>query len=116
MSIINWPNSLPNPISGSWNATSVSPYVKDKPEFGASLKRRRFTRSLKLFKFSLQINRTQLADIWNFYEAICSDGGESFNWIHPITDHEYECRFATELKESNVEADLWSVDIELEEI
>lgn len=116
MADIDYPTSLPAPMGGTLEEGSVDPWVQDQGEVGAPRRRKRFTRTLHQFPFKLRLTDAQKAALLAFYDDTLDDGVEIFNWTHPTTAVVYEVRFSSRPRPRHFTADLWDVDVALEEV
>lgn len=93
MTSIVFPASLPCPEQGSRVDEKIDPWVSDNVEVGASRRRKRYTRSIHRFSFTLRLKSDQVAVLNAFYVDDLDDGIEAFKWTHPSTAKVYNVRF-----------------------
>jgi hypothetical protein len=108
--------SLPNPVGGSLEESSIDPWISDRGEVGAPRRRKRFTRALRIFPFSLRLTTAQKGTLLTFYDDTLDDGVSAFNWTHPVSGDVYLVRFAGRPVPRHFTAALWDVDVTLEQI
>jgi len=117
MADIDYPTaSLPCMISGTFVENATDPWVQDQGEVGAFRRRKRFTRSLRTFSYSMRLTSEQRTALIEFYEATLDDGVLEFNWTHPWAGLEYEVRFAGRPALDHRYAGKWQVEVALEQI
>lgn len=116
MATIDYPVSLPPPRDGQFAESILETKVSDQGEVGAPRRRNRFTRSLARFSFQLVLTGAQRATLVDFYEVTLVRGVEVFNWAHPTTLQAYEMAMTSHPSIKHLTADIWTADVELEEI
>lgn len=116
MADIDFPASLPCMLSGSLVENGVDPWIQDQGEVGAMRRRKRFTRSLKSFSFSMRLTNVEKAALIEFYDETLDDGVAIFNWRHPWTGDIYEVRFAARPSFSHRYNRIWATEVTLEEV
>lgn len=114
--MLSYPASLPKPLSNSYQAGGVDPWVEDRPEVGSARRRKRFTRSLKTFAFTLRLTTEQLATLKTFYETTLDDGVHSFSWTDPADSTVYIVRFNERFGLRNISPNAWEASIALTEV
>lgn len=116
MTDIIFPITLPLAESGTLEEATTDPWVQDQSEVGASRRRKRFTRALHRFTFSLRLTSLQKLVLLAFYDDTLDDGVLAFRWAHPDTGTVYEARFVGRPPVRHVAADFWDANISIEEI
>lgn len=116
MATINYPLTLPCPLSGSFENDATDPWVQDQAEVGAARRRKRFTRALGQWSFTLLLTKDEAETLRAFYDTTLDNGVEEFNWLHPVTNISYEVRFGSRPKIKWLYAKRYSADVVLEEI
>lgn len=116
MATINYPLALPAPQSGTIEDDATDPWVQDAAEVGAARRRKRFTRALGKWAFTLLLTKEEVGTLRGFYDVTLDTGVEEFNWFHPLTGIQYEVRFGGRPKIKWLYAKRYSADVVLEEI
>ncbi|MGV8830347.1 MAG: hypothetical protein ACOH2N_00085 [Devosia sp.] len=116
MADIDFPSSLPCMLSGTLEETTTEPWVSDQGEVGAPRRRKRFTRALRGFSFSMRLDNADKDALLAFYDEILDDGVKPFNWTHPWTAAIYEVRFTGRPSIQHRYNRYWSIEIALEQI
>lgn len=116
MASIDWPASLPVALLGTLQESTGEAFVSDPAQVGAARRRKRFTRSLKSFSFSMIVTNTQAAALRTFVDTTTSGGVAEFNWTHPVTAVVYEVRFSSLPQLTHQTIGAWRAAIEIEEI
>lgn len=116
MASINWPTGIKSARLGTLQEGYFEPFVSDEPEVGAPRRRKRFTRALRRFSFTLLMTSAQAATFRTFVETTSDRGVLEFNWTHPITAVTYEMRFAQLPEFRQVTHGAWEVGVSIEEI
>ena len=110
-----FPASLRGPLGGSLKPTFNDGIVQDSGEIGPPRKRRRTTRVLRQWSFTLRLTTLAEKAVWDeFYETTTNFGIDSFTWVLIGTTYTVQLLAAPEL--SHVEADIYDVSISLGEI
>lgn len=115
MATINWPD-LPGPKVNTFRDGSTDPWVGDSGEVGAARRRKRFTRALGRWTFSLVLTKSQALVLLEFYHEELDDGVDEFNWLNPLTGVMHEVRFTKRPEPQDVDGSAYEVPIEIEEI
>lgn len=115
MASINWPD-LPGPRLNSLLDGGTDPWVGDSGEVGAARRRKRFTRSLGRWKFTLLLSKPQALSLYSFYKEDLDEGVDEFNWTSPLTGETYEVRFAKRPEFQEVDGNAYEASVELEEV
>lgn len=116
MADIDYPSALPCMLSGSLSEGTSEPWVGDQGEVGAVRRRKRFTRALRSFSYSLRLSSTDKELLFAFYDQTLDDGVKEFNWTHPWTGEIYEVRFTGRPSLQHRYNRYWSVDVSIEQI
>lgn len=116
MADIDFPSTLPCMLSGTLVESGTDPWVQDQGEVGAFRRRKRFTRVLMSFSFSMRLTNDDKAAMISFYEDALDDGTKPFNWRHPWTGDVYEVRFAGRPSFEHRYHRIWKTEVALEEI
>lgn len=93
MATINWPSTLPSPLLEGYKKEIVESVLRQKPDSGPPIARRRFTSGGETIVFKLIINDTQLDTLEIFYYNTTNYGVELFNFNDPLTNTIKECQF-----------------------
>ena len=112
---IEAPAFLQSPIDGTLKRSGVVPWVEDKGEVGASRRRRRFTRTLKKFTFSIAVGLDELDALEDFYDTRLLGGTRQFNWKDCQRGKDYIVRFDQYPATRNVSGGRHQVEINLSE-
>ena len=89
----DFPSALPAPLSGNLEEDGTDPWVSDSGAVGSSRRRKRFTRALKTWTFTLDMSVEERAVLVEFYDDELDSGTYGFNWTHPITGEAHEVKF-----------------------
>lgn len=116
MAAIDWPATLPYPLVGTIAESHVEAYASDAASIGAPRRRKRFTRTLNGFDFSIRMEDAEAAILRTFINTTSDGGVEEFNWTHPETSVSYEVRFKSLPQIKQVSIGIWDAQISLEEI
>lgn len=116
MADIDYPVTLPSPMGGTFEEGDIPSWVEDRGEVGAPDRRNRFTRSLSSFSYTLRMTHTQKEMLNQFYAVDLVRGVKQFNWTHPTTGETYDVQFASKPRPRHLTADLWEVDVSLQEV
>lgn len=116
MATIDWPVSLPVAQDGSLVEGYFESFVSDQPEVGAPRRRKRFTRALRRFSFTMVLTTAQVATLRTFIDTTSDRGVLEFNWTHPITAVAYEMRFDGLPEIRHMTAGNWEVSVTMNEI
>jgi hypothetical protein len=114
--MIEYPSSLPAATAGTLSESSLDPWVDDAGAVGAPRRRKRFTRSLRRWSFSLLLSTDELNTLRTFYVTTLDDGVMEFAWTHPTSAEVFTVRFGGYPKMKHQTGDLWGTDIDLVEI
>ena len=93
-----FPSTLPCPLNGSVKTEYIDGIVQDSGETGIR-KRRRTTRVLKMFSFTMRLTYAQQATWDTFYETTINYGLTSFTWTYDGTSRTVELVQAPEVSE-----------------
>ena len=93
MATINWPSSLPSPLLEGYKKEIVESVLRQNPDNGPPIARRRFTSGGETIVFKILIDDTQLTTLENFYYNTTNYGVELFNFTDPLTNTNKECQF-----------------------
>lgn len=116
MADIDFPASLPPGRDGQFAESSLETKIRDQGDVGAPRQRSRFTRTLERFSFQLLLDDEQKALLLEFYDTTLARGVKQFNWIHPRTLVVYESAMPSRPSPKHLTGQLWTVDIEIEEV
>lgn len=111
-----FPASLPKPLQDNYQPGAIDPWVEDAPEVGSNARRKRVTRALKTFSFTLRLTTAELATLETFYETTLSDGVDSFSWTDPVKGTVYTVRFDQRFSESPIGPYNWDVSMAFTEV
>lgn len=114
--MVDWPTTLPTERSGSVSEGYVSAYVEDQASVGAPRRRKRFTRTLKKWSFSLTMTDAQAVIMRTFIETTTDGGVTEFNWTHPITLTAYEVRLTSIPQIQHIADNIWQCGVQIGEI
>lgn len=82
-----WPENLPKrPPEGAWENELFDPTVRNSPEIGPPMSRKRATTSFEQWNATLVLSTADYALLYNFWKVDCDYGGDTFqgwNWITP---------------------------------
>ena len=106
MADIDFP-SLPSPVGGQFSEGFLETKVQDQGEVGSPRQRNRFTRGLARFSFQMLLTGAQRSAL---------AGVNRFNWTHPTTAVVYEAIMPSRPSIKHMTADLWTADVEIEEV
>lgn len=115
MATINWPD-LPGPRVNTFRDSATDPWVSDSGEVGAARRRKRFTRALGRWTFSVLLTESQALTLLSFYKQDLDEGVLEFNWQNPLTGVTHEVRFAKRPEFQEMDGAVYEVPIEIEEI
>jgi len=93
MATINWPSSLPSPLLDGYRKEIVDSVLRQSPDSGPPIARRRFTSGGETIVFNIIIDQTQLNTLESFYYNTTNYGVELFNFNDPLTNTIKECQF-----------------------
>lgn len=116
MADIDFPSSLNPARDGQFSEAALETKVRDQGEVGAPRQRNRFTRSLRRFAFQLLLTDAEKELLLAFYDTTLVRGVAQFNWTHPRTDVVYESVMPSRPAVKHLTGDLWTADIEIEEV
>lgn len=116
MAAIDWPAGLPLARSGALTEQPISAYVDDGADVGMARRRKRFTRTLRIFSFTLRLTNAQLATLRTFIDTTSDGGVLRFNWTHPVTSVAYEVRFQSLPSVQQYFNGVWDAAITLEQV
>ena len=116
MAVIDYPTTLPCPVSGSMDSGKSDPWVDDAGEVGAARRRKRFTRQLGNWSFTLYLTKTQADALETFYDTTLDAGVSEFNWTHPFTAVTHEVRFSGRPRIKHLFNSRYSADVTFDEI
>lgn len=109
-----YPATLPGPLSGTFKQSRNDGIVRDTGEIGPGRKRRRTTRVLKLFSFTLRLSTAQKAAWETFYEITLNEGLAYFDWtLDGVT---YTVEVLTVDGPDHVTAGVWDISLTLGEV
>lgn len=111
-----YPISLPGPAIDTFRDGATDPWVGDAGEVGAARRRKRFTRALGRWEYTLILRKSQLDLLLSFYREDLDDGVEAFEWEHPADGTLHEVRFTKRPEVQQSGGVVWQVVIEIEEI
>ncbi len=114
MTVPSFPSSLPGPVSGSLDRSLNDGIVKDEGEIGAARRRRRTTRVLKQWSFTMRVQGTEKDTFETFYQTTIDYGIKEFNWTLEGTTYRVQMGPAPDL--THVEADIWDYSLAFEEV
>tara|TARA_R110000851_G_C13102466_1_gene568880 strand:- start:15566 stop:15913 length:348 start_codon:yes stop_codon:yes gene_type:complete len=115
MADIDFP-SLPSPVGGQFSEGFLETKVQDQGEVGSPRQRNRFTRGLARFSFQMLLTGAQRSALAAFYDVTLVRGVNRFNWTHPTTAVVYEAIMPSRPSIKHMTADLWTADVEIEEV
>lgn len=116
MAAIDFPAGLPPALVGTLQENLVPAFVNDAADVGAPRRRKRFTRTLKAFGFTLRLTDAQAATLRTFIDTTTSGGVSIFNWTHPVTSTSYEVRFGELPQVQSLTPGVWDASIALEQV
>lgn len=116
MADIDFPASLPPGRDGQFAESALETKVRDQGEVGSPRQRNRFTRTLERFAFQLLLTDAQKELLLEFYDVTLVRGVKRFSWTHPRTDVVYEAVLPNRPAPAHLTGDLWTVDLEIEEV
>ena len=85
MASIDWPSTLPKPLSDSYVATPPDGSISTQMDSGPVKKRRRYTAAPRLFSLSFLLTSSQRTTLDTFWLITTRMGTLRFNFAHPIT-------------------------------
>lgn len=115
--MIAFPTLTAEPLATNWSEMSAKDsVVRTTSESGKTLRRARFTSSLKKWSISYPVMNQADKDLLTTFENAINRGADSFTWTNPQDNLTYNVNLNGpidyEIKFSN---DKWSVKFELEE-
>lgn len=116
MAAIDFPAALPPALVGTFHEMLLPAFVNDGADVGMPRRRKRFTRTLKAFSFTLRLTDAQAASLRTFVDTTTSGGVLVFNWTHPVTAVAYEARFAELPQAQSVTPGVWDFAMALEQV
>ena len=103
-------------LSGTLKEGGTDPWVSDRGEVGAPDRRKRFTRALRNFSYSMRLTSEQKAALEAFYDDDLDDGVQAFNWTHPWSGIVYEVQFSGRPEINHLYNSKWATQVVLEQI
>jgi hypothetical protein len=116
MADIDFPTFARTARDGMFSESAMETKVRDKSDVGAPRSRNRFTRALGQFAFQLLLTDAEKEQLLAFYDVTLVRGVEQCNWTHPRTLVVYEVSMVTRPKAVHLTGDLWTADLEIEEV
>lgn len=116
MADIDFPAALNPARDGQFEESILETKVQDQGEVGAPRRRNRFTRALERFAFQLLLTDAEKEVLLTFYDVTLVRGVNAFNWTHPRSDVVYEAIMPGRPSIKHLTGDLWTADVQIEEI
>lgn len=116
MAAIDWPATLPVARLGTVRDSYVAAYTEDSASVGPGRRRKRFTRTPRMWEFEMILTDAGAATLRTFIETTTDGGVATFDWTHPATNVEYEVRFAQIPSIEDLSDSIWRVAVSLEEV
>jgi len=81
--MVDWPGDLPKrPTLGGWQVQQFDPAVRNTPERGPPMVRRRASIDFAMFSGTLTLTQNQLNSLMVFWRSTTSYGSAVFNMAH----------------------------------
>ncbi|SNZ21729.1 hypothetical protein [Cohaesibacter gelatinilyticus] len=93
-----FPSDLPCPLDGTASIQINDGIVEDSGEIGLPRKRRRTTRALKVFSFTLRMTYAQQQTWATFYQTTINYGLTPFTWAYEGVNYTVELGSAPSVK------------------
>jgi hypothetical protein len=89
-----WPNTLPAYVQeGGYSEQIQDQTIESQMDAGPAKIRRRFTKSIRRFRVSMQMTPAQTDAFETFWQTDCRGGSVPFTWVHPRTRTAATLRF-----------------------
>lgn len=93
---VPWPVSLQGVMNEEGFSFKIGDTtIRSETEFGIPKVRRRFTRGIDVFTFSINLSSSQYSTFKTFYESSLNGGVLPFDFLNPLTNTTDEFRFLT---------------------
>ena len=93
MASINWPATLPKPLSDSYAENAPDGTIRTNMDSGPAKMRRRYTAAPRPFALVMHLTSAQYATFDGFFVSTSRNGSLRFNFTHPRTGSACEARF-----------------------
>jgi hypothetical protein len=95
----SWPSELPQRPRFGYSRTQQNNVIENRPDFGPTLRRRRFTAISKYYDVSMVIDEAGLTIFDSFFNSTIKSGALSFAWRNPDNDVAADCRIVPDTVE-----------------
>ena len=93
MADIDWPATLPKPLSDSYGETAPDGTIRTNMDSGPAKMRRRYTAAPRMFALVMHLTSDQYDDFDEFFVTTSRMGSLRFDFTHPRTGDACEARF-----------------------
>ena len=94
-----WPTELPQRPRFGYSRTQQNNVIENRPDFGPTLRRRRFTAVSKFYDVSMVIDEGLLGVFDSFFNTAIESGALPFEWRNPDNDGAADCRIVPDTVE-----------------
>lgn len=109
-----WPAELPPPLVGTLNEKPPNNRVRNQPDKGPAITRRRTTANIRPISFALMLTEEQVQILDDFFVEDTFSGSVEFDYTHPRTGNACTATFGTEPEYGEQEGVAYRVAISLE--
>lgn len=108
-----WPTTF-CPLAGSYQETPPNNTIRTSMDRGPDKVRRRTTANVRPVSFKMLLNKTQVAQLDDFYNEDTFSGADPFDFTHPRTGASVQARFVNPPAYQDRGAAMYEAAVQLE--
>lgn len=110
-----WPAELPQKLLvDGFQYSQQDGRIRTAMDAGPEFQRQRFTAVPIQFGGRIEVDATDHATFWSFFNSTLNLGTDSFTWVHPIDGTAATVRFVAVPQTSAIDSDWFAIQMQLE--